>query len=219
MRNLWVSMSSGLIGAAAAVATIVVWNWVDRADTSQARAATDAQEPPGDKARTKLVVRQVGESRLIELERQVRELKEQRHLSEGETDGAAEAANLEEQQLKLQEMLTTLDRRHEEEPVDREWAMEAELNLSSGLSVMGKEFAFLVDSAECKTTSCRASISWPDYGAARRTGAELAERHFPDLNCRQTISYPKPEDPDRPYSARLYLDCGGLEGRSLTLAE
>jgi hypothetical protein len=92
-----------------------------------------------------------------------------------------------------------------------------------GLTTLGEQLGFIVGPTDCKTTTCRAAVTWGDYTSARTTGMQLVERFFPGLNCAQEIRLAAPDNPNASYTTQLFLDCadqraGVVEDRSLTTA-
>jgi hypothetical protein len=69
---------------------------------------------------------------------------------------------------------------------------------------------FTVETLDCKTTTCRATVTWKDYSAAQLNGAKLVENTYPGLNCVQRINLLEPSDQTGPYNSKLYLDCTDL---------
>jgi hypothetical protein len=85
-------------------------------------------------------------------------------------------------------------------------ALETE-SLRSDLSAVATKAGFNLVAAECRTQMCRATLQWDSYGAALKTGAQLAERAIPGLNCVKSIWLKEPDNPSAPYSSSLFLDC------------
>lgn len=108
------------------------------------------------------------------------------------------------------QVVSALDERHAQDPVDPTWAPTADKELRSGLSEAAEDVGFVVSSVSCKTDICVAELEWEDQKIARERGASLASLDFPNLNCMQSIWLDRTDQPDQPYSGKLYLDCTEL---------
>jgi hypothetical protein len=206
-RYLLAWASSALVGVAAAVATVIVLDYVRESpneSTVHAEGSSKASQKQKRFIRT-VVVDRTDSTKLEELERRIQELDE----AEGadEPEAPFEAPDPEAVQRELAEEFANLDQQHVDDPRDPSWSPEAERNLAFGLTALGEDLGFSVDATECKTTSCRASLSWRDYESAREMGRDLVETSFAGLNCTQKVWLERPEDPAAPYRAQLYFNC------------
>jgi len=95
---------------------------------------------------------------------------------------------------------------HQREAVDTVWAPEAEGKMLAALSDMAPQLHATDVSVDCKTTTCVASLQWPDYGAALRAGQQLAVSK-PGVLCGKWIEFPPPDDPSQPYRGSVIYDC------------
>ena len=132
-------------------------------------------------------------------------------LEEGNAASAAQAeeAPVDEaqQEREVREEWATMERGHEADMQDREWAPSAQRRFQDGLTAMSEEQGFKVAATECKTTTCRAIVTFPSYAAARKSGINLIERVYGGLNCMRRISLDTPQNPNESYTTKLYLDC------------
>jgi hypothetical protein len=143
--------------------------------------------------------------RISELERQLRELQ-----ARGASAKSPEArAKLDEAEIRrrVDEAYAGLNQAHERDVADPAWAPAATKQLVGGLTALGERLGFSVGETDCKTTTCRATVTWGDYSSAASTGVQLVERFFPGFNCTQKIRLGAPENPSAAYSTQLFLDC------------
>ena len=210
---------SAAIGVLAAVMTVVgIDHW--RARASGSTAAHQAETTVGDsrdapqrrerETRT-VVVDQNATDRISELERRMREV-EAAKAGASDAGAAPDEPRLDPEEVRRRrdEQYARMEEAHARDSVDPTWAPGARKGLSKGLTQLGETIGFTLGATECKTTSCRATVTWGNYSAARTTGAQLVEHLFGGLNCRQNIRLPEPTDPDAPYTTSLYLDCTDL---------
>jgi hypothetical protein len=204
------------MGVIAAVATVIA---LDRwrahhspaPSVSKEAAPVAAPAPAAENGSRRVIVDNRAFDRIAELERRLRELEA------AQTAPAVGSAALEqpppdpqETRRKVDELYAELDRAHERDAADPEWAPRATKGFASGLTALGEKLGFTVGPLDCKTTTCRADVNWGDYDAARTKGAQLVEEYYGGLNCLQRIRLGPPADPSAPYSTRLYLDCTAM---------
>jgi hypothetical protein len=206
--SLMKATSSALIGIMAAVATVLVLDYVrgsnDESDV-HAMERGDVSRKQEKVIRT-VVMSRADSTRIDELEKQIQEIGH----TEGVNDHDAPArtvADPETIQRELAAEFAELDQQYVDELRDPAWSPEAESNLASGLTTMGEKLGFSVDATECKTTFCRVSLSFGEYESARELGKDLVEATFAGLNCSQKVWMKRPDDPAAPYNAQLYFDC------------
>jgi len=182
------------------------WRARDAAPVAEERAAVGARASTGA-TRFKVVTLQDSSSQLEAIEDEVAALREE--LADANSPGRPSGkASREEQRVQdIEQEFAERERRYAEDPPDPGWAPTATRNLKASLTELGRELEFAVDAAECRTTMCRASMTWNDYRPARAAGAELVHRVFPGLNCAKSIWLKEPLDRDSTYGAELYLDC------------
>jgi len=208
----WTSLRGRLqsagIGVLAAVATVLAIDQfrerskpAGHGDEPESASVGRGQEPV---VRT-VVVEGGGLDRIAALERQLRDLQAAKAAS------AKPAVDLEQQaalvRKRIEETYAKLDRTHDLDTPDPGWAPGAQRTLVSGLTHLSEELGFKVGAADCKTTTCRATVTWNDYSSARSTGVRLVEELYPGLNCVRRIRLNAPADPGAPYTTRFYLDC------------
>ena len=206
---------SVLLGVGAAIVTTVVMNSEAGRATNEAPSVASKAGPDVDMAR-RPVRQQQGprvEARPI-VNDEARDSVGERPL-EQVTASTEESAELEEPsreaaRARMASKYARYAAVHENDPVDPEWAPDAESHLEHALELWSLKADARVVDAECKTEVCRAKIEWQDYATARTQGAALAEMEIPGLNCSQRIGLQEPEDRKLAYSAYLYLDCSKL---------
>lgn len=200
--GLGLSVMAGILGAAA---TLLIGHTFERADAKSAASEVRSER--------EVIIRKSGnDSRTAALEAAVRRLEvSQSHTMDDEgAENEPEGDNSptpEEARLHVVDTFSQLEKRHEEDPVDLEWAGPAEKHLNEGLQSLSEKMRLSVLNAECKTEMCRAEVEWENYATAKESGLRLAEVIVPGLNCAQSIWLDEPKDPDSRYSAKLYLDC------------
>ncbi len=205
---------SGVVGALAALATVTLMA-SDHTEPKAPHAMTsreDSKESP-EAFQPATIVVQAETKQLQALRQEVDQLRNE-HIEAEKTIPPDPEAEM----RRSDELLADMDRRYHQDPVDPRWSPGATNYLAEGLTVLSKEIGFGLRSAECKTAMCRATLEWPDYASAQRTGFQLAEREFPGLNCEQTIRLKPPENPGAPYSTNLYLDCTSQRTGSVEVA-
>jgi hypothetical protein len=208
--------SSAGIGVIAAVLTVLaIDQWRVRAVVEPTAGMEDARRavanPSGEKVVHSIVVDGHAFDRIAELERKLRELEQAR------AAGAAASAAPEmrppdpvEMRRQVDAMYAELDRNHERDASDPEWALEASQALVGDLTTLGEKLGFTVGPTDCKTTTCRSTITFGSYADAQANGARLAEEYFGGLNCVQRVRQSRSQDPNGPSTAHLYLDCTDL---------
>lgn len=206
-------LPSVVIGVVAAVATVVALDHF----REQPRSSTPLSQASREAAPSERVVRNVivegrGLDRVAELERQMRELQATLDAAKGEPQEEKPRITHEEAIQKMDEAFAAFDRDHERDGADPSWAPQATNNLATGLSTLGEEVGFKVGQTDCKTTTCRATVTFSDYGSAQAKAPRLVEQQFAGLNCTQRMRWQPPADLRAPYSAQLYLDCTELRG-------
>jgi hypothetical protein len=216
LRFIITKAPSAAIGVVAAVATVVgIDHFRDGAVAATADRKTGGSGfsvSGGDaKVTQRVVVDDRAFGRIAELERQVREMQEAKAATASSTTPSDQSSpDPADVRRQLREMYAQLDRDHERDSADSEWAPAAARDLVSGLTALGDKAGFNVGPTDCKTTTCRATVTWSNYSLARATGAQLVEHLFGALNCTQRINLQEPADPTASYSANLYLDCADL---------
>jgi len=95
---------------------------------------------------------------------------------------------------------------HEQEPLDRPWASQAETSFWADIEPVASANAFQVVDTDCRTTSCTARIRWPSRTQARDTYATLLSASY-RLNCAKEILLPDADDDSQPFEAVIVFDC------------
>jgi hypothetical protein len=208
--RVWLKkVQAAAIGVLAAIATVfVIDHWRQDSRVTVATPEDDgrgAETSHGRFVRT-VVVDKGAMDRIGELERQLRELQAKAAKNPEDKQRPDEAEIL----RKVEEAYARLNQAHDRDVPDPKWAPTATKQFMSGLTALSTELGFSVGPADCKTTTCRATVSWRDYASARSTGVQLVERVFPGLNCTQKIRLAAPGDPSAPYSTQLFFDCADL---------
>jgi hypothetical protein len=206
-------LPSVAVGVLAAVVTVLA---IDHRRTGAPQAPSAAESGAleasrGERTVHRVVVDQQAFDRISALEQRVRELQETRPApAAGAAAPAAAPPDPEEFRRALKELYTQLDQAHERDAPDPGWAPGATTRFVTGLNGLGEKLGFTLGPTDCKTTTCRATVTWGNYAAARATGAQLVEQMFAGLNCTQRINLEEPSAPSAPYTTHLYLDCAEL---------
>ena len=203
-------------GAAAALATVFITDAfrAEPPEPASERQPTIAPDSPEASEQRKTIVLRPQSGDIETLQQQVDELREKQSQTEQETL----PPDPEQEQKALEARFAELDRNHRSDPYDPRWSREATDHLTQGLADIAEAMGFSLNSAECKTTSCRATLEWSDYESAMGNGLSLPERSFPGLNCAQTIWLKPPSNPNVPYAAELYLDCTSQRAGTVEVA-
>jgi hypothetical protein len=99
-------------------------------------------------------------------------------------------------------------RAHAEEPRDPAWAGKTQGLFAADLKTMTSRGAFEVLSVECKTTSCSATLKWPDYATAQSAAELILHQHY-RANCGREVHLPPPgsEHESEPYQTTVLFTC------------
>ena len=92
------------------------------------------------------------------------------------------------------------------DPRDPKWAPARERVLGDGLRRTNAPAPFEVTAVECKTTWCRAEVSFGSYDAARTDLRALLAGDYRGA-CAVSIDLPTPPDPAARYAATAVYDC------------
>lgn len=204
------------VGVLTAVATVLVLDAWRAPGTPVPGASTELVEQARASQGEQRVIRSVvvdsaANDRITALERQISEMRPATN-AEAKDPTPLEEASLdpEEARRQVHNEFAEFDRQHERDLPDPDWSPSATRYFATGLAALAEKVGFSVGALDCKTTTCRAIVTWPDYLTARRTRARVVEESFQGLNCEQRILMPEPSDPNAPYSTRLQLDCTDL---------
>lgn len=193
------------VGVLAAVITVAAFeHFRERPVSASKQRAELVSRPVGAGTEYRTVIVDGDSSKLSALEDRLQKLEQANRASEAES---APESDTEQTGQQVKDEWASIERTHASDAQDREWAPTAQRHFLEGLTPMSAEFGFKVAEAECKTTTCRATVTFPSYAAARMSGMKLIETLYPGLNCMRRIQLGAPENPDAPYSTRIYLDC------------
>ncbi len=95
---------------------------------------------------------------------------------------------------------------HEDEPVDPDWAAEANAAFSDGIERLGESHDFELVSLECRSSSCLAQVEWPTQTAAQSHWGALLHEPY-GMNCSRGVLVSQPEEPGGTTSARVLFEC------------
>jgi hypothetical protein len=196
------------IGVLAAVVTVLLLDrWRDepkplKADVNQLQVEETTRVVQS------VVLDRGAHARIEQLELQLRDMQK----AEAATEENVEQEELspDESRRLVENSYAELDGVHQRDSRDPEWAGKATTDLASGLTALGEKLGFTLDGADCKTTTCKATVGWKDYSTARGSFAQLAEQVFGDLKCEQHVRLSEPTEPNGPAESLLYLDCTEL---------
>jgi hypothetical protein len=113
--------------------------------------------------------------------------------------------DVEASRTRAQEAHRAAIERHQSESADPGWARHAVSAVGDTLTKLGQEKGFTFGKVDCRSTSCTASIGWPNRGDASRTYADLLHASYGDVNCRREILIPDDADPALPVEATFVL--------------
>jgi hypothetical protein len=139
------------------------------------------------------------------MEQELRELRKD-HQQKAATDQSHPPTPA-EMQRSTEQQFAELESRYSSDRSDPSWSPQATRDFQDGLAALGQKLGLSLQSAECRTATCRATVEWSDYSSAREHGHTLAETIYPGLNCVRSIYLKEPEDASAKYAANLYLDC------------
>jgi hypothetical protein len=118
--------------------------------------------------------------------------------------------SFEEEMVEFEQKFQQEQAEYENEPMDFNWAPQAEIDLEMGLKKYESQLKFELVNFECRTTRCQANVVFENYELAQEHGNRLAEIALPGLNCSQSVYLPIPNDTSMAYQAKLLLDCRQL---------
>ena len=95
---------------------------------------------------------------------------------------------------------------HDRAPKDPAWARTAEAKLTDDLHEIAKG-AFEIEKVDCRTSSCKAVLDWPSYGAA--VNGFMDVMHLTNrLNCRREMHLAPPSNPTERYpGTAIFTNC------------
>ncbi len=97
--------------------------------------------------------------------------------------------------------------RHARESIDAQWSARAVQSLESDLEQLQVRAHGRAVRVDCRTTMCVATMEWPTHTEAVANYAHLLHGDY-EVNCTRSILLHEPDDPTRPYQARLVFRCG-----------
>jgi len=104
-------------------------------------------------------------------------------------------------------------RAFEAESYDPAWSTIAKSAFQQDLDAITVNKDYKVKSLDCKTTLCRAVVSWASYDEAQSAAGHFMHAMY-HTNCAKTLYAPKPEDPNAPYEGTIIYDCTSLRARN-----
>jgi hypothetical protein len=212
----WAALSA-LVGAGAALLTTVTIGNVNRNDerTPPAQVAATSTHAQTDKA----VLFRGSPGRLEAPDQALARLRDERDVPDGHdehTPPQPASPDPEEERRRVEARFGELEQRLLAEPVDPAWSSEAMELLRKDLSAITRSGGFELAAVECRTTMCRATLRWDNYGAAVKAGLHLPELATPGLNCTTGIWLEEPSSPAESYSSNLFLDCSEQRAVNVT---
>jgi hypothetical protein len=197
-------------GIAAGVASSLIAS--QQAESSQgpraavAETRAEAPRPSAAGPRDDLRLR----SRLSEVEQKLEDLSSDRGATTKEeqpSEPEAIEASREETVQKVAQQFQAKVERHEREALDAAWAEPAAESFTAGLRGMIGKGSEELRGVECKTASCKATIRFPSYEAARAGFSRYATGFF-EIACASSTVLSDPEDPSAPFDVDvLFTDC------------
>lgn len=96
---------------------------------------------------------------------------------------------------------------HARDPIDRAWASQSAQALQIDITSMSARAGgcHVVD-VDCRTSSCVATIEWPNFRAARDNYQRFTQQAF-HVNCAREMTLIPPQDDSRPFQASIFFDC------------
>jgi len=98
---------------------------------------------------------------------------------------------------------------HASEPIDATWSRSAGSSFTDDLQQIAAAQRFQVINTECRSTSCSATVQWPDYGTAVSSYTALLYQQT-QIGCAREIVLPEPTNRETPYQASVLYDCTAL---------
>jgi hypothetical protein len=124
---------------------------------------------------------------------------------------ADEVATMEQHKREVEQRHEQAIRTHRAQPIDPAWARKTNAMLQSDLTELAASSSFKLIEADCRTTSCIATVEWPSYGKAMVEWRRLLHHGY-QANCSREITLPDAQDPQGAYQATIVLDCEKWRG-------
>ncbi len=214
-KSIWISLASLAAGIAVGVVITIATRVGERRTTgtepgasrSQKASVSDRDYGAGNaEIRSVRDNQRVLEQRLGNLEERL-QTQERAEKSESSSPLPSDPSEAEAQALR-QEQHATWRRVHAAEARDATWAPSAEKRLRSALQETPEmPQGFQVLDMDCRTTRCKATLSWPSYSAASQSFKQVLTMK---MGCASSILLEPPEDPSKPYQAFAHYDCEGV---------
>lgn len=103
--------------------------------------------------------------------------------------------------------------KHGQQPLDPAWAPRVSQHIQGRLQALQETADFKLESVDCRTSMCVATVEWSSRHAAADNHGELLSASF-DLACGTRIYLPEAVDESRPFRTPLILDCARRGQRS-----
>ena len=97
---------------------------------------------------------------------------------------------------------------HNQEPVDRAWSSKTEAAFATDLSGLATKMKapFTVDKVDCRSTSCTADISFPNFGGAMKNWRDILSAHY-TTNCQKEMFLGNPSPGAGTYQTTVFYNC------------
>ncbi len=100
---------------------------------------------------------------------------------------------------------------HDAALADASWAPEATRSFARDLDALSVGASFRFVEADCRTSTCTATVEFEDYDKAIADFESLLHHDYA-VNCTRQVILPEPADPGVAYRARVLFDCANLRG-------
>jgi hypothetical protein len=104
------------------------------------------------------------------------------------------------------QMKAARDTEFEHEALDGAWARGTQKAFREDLQRLGASIGGELTDVECRTTRCRAKVTWPSYAAASKKWDALLHASY-QVNCGRQVFIPTPDDVNASYEATAFFDC------------
>lgn len=147
------------------------------------------------------------DDRISQLERDLEAMREASNADPGAEVSATSTEDPVESELRARAYYEEISDAFEAELPDPTWSSTGAQYLEASLLELGARDDFAIEDVECKSTRCRARVSYVDQETASVKAGALAEAVLPGLNCAQTVTLSSLAADNAPHQAELHLDC------------